>query len=457
MIDKAKIHQFFNPFQEVSIAPLIVFRIIFGALMLIGTSRFILNGWVQKLYIEPTFFFPFLGFEWVKPLPGNWMFLPFVLLFVSALFFMFGFFYRIASVVLFLSFTYIELLDKTNYLNHYYFVSLVAFLMLFLPANRYCSLDAQLNLTPKQLLVSKWNIGILKFQLGIVYVFAGIAKLNSDWLFDANPLRIWLQAHHHLPLVGKLLQQEWVAFAFSWTGCIYDLFIVIFLFNKHTRPFAYVFVVIFHLVTWYLFPIGVFPWVMIFSTLIFFSPNFHERILQFITKEKMQILSQKMLPTFNKKIVSSALILFVSFQILVPFRYLAYNGDLFWHEQGFRFSWRVMLMHKEGYGRFFVVDSKTKREMELPQQQFLTPIQLDQMLTQPDMILQYAQILYKEYNGKTFYVAGLPLKIHKPEIQAEIYVTLNGRPSQLFVRKGKNLVTIKNDLKNRTWLEDFKK
>ena len=95
--------------------------------------------------------------------------------------------------------------------------------------------------------------------------------------------------------------------------------------------------------------------------------------------------------------------------------------------------------------------------MELPQQQFLTPIQLDQMLTQPDMILQYAQILYKEYNGKTFYVVGLPLKIHKPEIQAEIYVTLNGRPSQLFVRKGKNLVTIKNDLKNRTWLEDFKK
>ena len=196
---------------------------------------------------------------------------------------------------------------------------------------------------------------------------------------------------------------------------------------------------------------------MIFSTLIFFSPNFHERILQFITKEKMQTLSLKTLPTFNKKFVSYALILFVSFQILVPFRYLAYDGDLFWHEQGFRFSWRVMLMHKEGYGRFFVVDSKTKREMELPQQQFLTPIQLDQMLTQPDMILQYAQILYKEYNGKTFYVAGLPLKILKPEIQAEIYVTLNGRPSQLFVRKGRNLVTIKNDLKNRTWLEEFKK
>ncbi|NBX80017.1 MAG: HTTM domain-containing protein, partial [Flavobacteriales bacterium] len=201
MIDKAKIHQFFNPFQQVSIAPLIVFRIIFGALMLIGTSRFILNGWVQKLYIEPTFFFPFLGFEWVKPLPGNWMFLPFILLFVSALFFMLGFFYRIASVVLFLSFTYIELLDKTNYLNHYYFVSLVAFLMQFLPANRYCSLDVYLNLTPKQFIVSKWNIGILKFQLGIVYVFAGIAKLNSDWLFDANPLKIWLQAHHHLPVV----------------------------------------------------------------------------------------------------------------------------------------------------------------------------------------------------------------------------------------------------------------
>jgi len=103
------------------------------------------------------------------------------------------------------------------------------------------------------------------------------------------------------------------------------------------------------------------------------------------------------------------------------------------------------------------VDSKTKREMELPQQQFLTPIQLDQMLTQPDMILQYAQLLYKEYDGKTLTFGNEKITLVQPEIHSEIYVTLNGRPSQLFVRKGKNLVTIKNDLKNRTWLEEFKK
>ncbi len=180
-------------------------------------------------------------------------------------------------------------------------------------------------------------------------------------------------------------------------------------------------------------------------------------MLQFFTKEKLHYFSKIELPTYKKKVISLGLILFVSFQILVPFRYLAYDGDLFWHEQGFRFSWRVMLMHKEGYGRFFVVDSKTKREMELPQQQFLTPIQLDQMLTQPDMILQYSQLLYKEYNGKTLEFGNEKITLVQPEIQAEIYVTLNGRPSQLFVRKAKNLVTIKNDLKNRTWLEEFKK
>ena len=41
----------------------------------------------------------------------------------------------------------------------------------------------------------------------MVYVFAGLAKLNADWLLDAQPLRIWLAARSDLPIVGPLLAQ----------------------------------------------------------------------------------------------------------------------------------------------------------------------------------------------------------------------------------------------------------
>ena len=34
-------------------------------------------------------------------------------------------------------------------------------------------------------------------------------------------------------------------------------------------------------------------------------------------------------------------------QVIFPLRYIFYPGELFWHEQGYRFSWRVMLMEKE--------------------------------------------------------------------------------------------------------------
>ena len=104
--------------------------------MLVGIVRFALNGWMDRLYVEPDFFFKFYGFEWVQPLGELGMYSLFFIAGLSAGLIMLGLFYRIATVVFFLSFTYIELIDVTNYLNHYYLVCLLAFLLIFLPANR---------------------------------------------------------------------------------------------------------------------------------------------------------------------------------------------------------------------------------------------------------------------------------------------------------------------------------
>ncbi|MDG2274515.1 MAG: HTTM domain-containing protein, partial [Flavobacteriaceae bacterium] len=216
------ITKYFNKYTDAK--PLVVFRIFFGVMMFISMLRFWANGWVEKLYIKPTFFFSYYGFEWVKPV-GNYTYLIFVACAIASLFVAIGYKYRIAIIIFFLSFTYIELMDKTTYLNHYYFVSVLSFLLIFLPANSQFSVDSYLR-KKEYIRIPRWTIDSIKLLLAIVYFYAGLTKLNSDWLFRAMPLKIWLPSKYDLPLIGNnLMQQEWFHFAMSWGGALYDLII----------------------------------------------------------------------------------------------------------------------------------------------------------------------------------------------------------------------------------------
>jgi hypothetical protein len=424
--------------------------------MVIGTLRFLFNGWVNQLYIQPKFYFGFI--EGISPLPGNWMYLPFILLLIGAIGIIVGAFYRISTILAFISFTYIEVLDKTNYLNHYYFVSLVLFLLCLVPANAYVSWDSKRNTSIQKTMVPQWTIRILQLQLGVVYFFAGVAKVNPDWIMHAQPLAIWLQAYRDLPIVGDYFASSWLAFAFSWFGCIYDLTIPFFLLGNKTRPYAYFFVVAFHIVTWLLFPIGVFPWVMIFSTLIFFPATLHEKWLSKVATWFHWEKDKNILPTNyqTNKVITLFIFVYVFFQLFLPIRcFFNHPQTLFWHEEGMRFSWRVMLMHKEGFATFYVRDKKSKREIQVRNEDFLTVGQIDQMATQPDMIKQYADYLYTQFEDSVFQTIQGPFRMHKPSIHTEIYVSLNGRNSQLFISKKHQLQEKKYTFAPHKWVEPF--
>jgi hypothetical protein len=123
-------------------ASLAFFRLAFGIMMFMGMARFALNGWIDKFYIKPVFHFTYFGFGWVKPL-GIYTYGIFIVCAAAALMVAAGYKYRMAIILFFVSFTYIELLDKTTYLNHYYFISVVSFVMIFLPANAAFSFDAK--------------------------------------------------------------------------------------------------------------------------------------------------------------------------------------------------------------------------------------------------------------------------------------------------------------------------
>ncbi len=416
--------------RPVSLAPLATFRITFGLLMFGSLLRFWARGWIESSYIAPSFHFTYWGFGWVQPPGETGMYLLFGALIAAALLVALGLFYRVAIVVFFLGFTYVELIDVTTYLNHYYFISLVAFLLIWLPANRDYSLDAYLGLVQRRTLTPFWTIGILRFQMALVYVFAGLAKLDADWLLRAEPMKTWLPAKSHLPIIGPLMYEEWVAYLFSWFGAGYDLFIVFFLLNRKTRPVAYLFVLIFHGATALFFPaIGMFPYVMILSSLIFFSGKFHTRLLSTLRLGR-NYLTAKVYDFKFKKVVAVLATIYIVFQLLVPLRFLLYPGKLFWTEQGYRFSWRVMLMEKAGAAYFTVKDQTEQKSYVVDNKKYLNLLQEKMMSTQPDLILQYAHFLAEKFRDKG---------ITEPKVYAEVYVTLNGEPSRLFVDSTVNL------------------
>lgn len=418
--------------------------------MFFGVIRFASFGWIEDLYITPKYYFTFYAFDWVKPMGETGIYTVFFLMGLSAFLITIGLFYRIAITVFFLTFTYIELLDKTNYLNHYYFISLVAFLLIWLPANKSHSLDVRLGITQPQQEVSAWMINILKFQLGVVYFFAGIAKVNYHWLFEAQPLTNWLKHQSDLPLIGKMMGEKWIAFVFSWAGCIFDLTVPFLLSFRKTRLLAYGAVIFFHVITGVMFPIGIFPWAMIILTTVFFDASLHKKVLSLVENNRKE--SGILLSSKKSQWVHFLLWAYIVVQVLLPFRYLLYPGKLFWTEQGFRFSWRVMLIEKVGYCTFYVSPENNSLRKVVEPADYLTEQQCKQMATQPDMILQFAHFLRDEYKDKTFIEGNDTIQMGDPKVFVDARVALFNQGSRLFVDPDVNLAAQPYNLLNRSWI-----
>ena len=432
--------------------PLAVFRIGFGLMMFYSIMRFYFMGWIEKVYILPSFHFKYYGFEWV-PKIGEYTYLLFFICAISSIMITIGYRYRLAIVSFFICFTYIELLEKTVYLNHYYFISILSFLLIFLPLNAIFSVDNLIK-KEKKPLVKSWTIDCLKFLLAIVYIYAGIAKINHDWLIEAMPLKLWLTSKYDLPIIGEyFLQEVWVHYLMSWGGMIYDLTIPFLLLIKKTRNFAFFMVIFFHVFTRILFPIGVFPYVMIISSLIFFDEKFHQNIIKHLKKiissiylntEKLKIVYTN--STYNKFSLTVVLIFFI-IQLFMPIRHMLYPGNIMWHEQGYRFSWRVMLMEKIGYTTF-KIEQENGKYFYVNNEDHLTSYQEKQMSFQPDFILEYAHYLGHYYNKKGY---------ENIKVFADSYVSLNGRKSQRYIDNNINLLNINDSFKNKTWILPLKK
>jgi vitamin K-dependent gamma-carboxylase len=425
--------------QPVDGAWLAAFRVLYGAAMCVSMLRFIGYGWIDGFFVRPRFHFTYWVFSWVEPLPAPYMHALFWLLALAALCIALGLFFRFWAWAFVLGFTYLQLIDVTTYLNHYYLASLLGGLLALSPAQRIASLDARMRPALRARQVPRLWLWLLRFQVGVVYTYAGLAKAHHDWLVDAQPLRVWLAARTDLPLLGPLFTLEWAPLALSWAGFLFDSTVVWFLLWRRSRPYAFAAVIVFHALTRILFPIGMFPVIMVLSALVFFSPSWPRSLLRVLGRasaggDTPQPAAQPR-PLHAGWLVAAAV--YCALQVAWPLRCFAYGGDVRWHEQGMRFSWRVMVREKNGSVTFHVRQKRTGRVWQVSPHRYLTRLQEREMATQPDLILQFAHFLRDDFERR-----GLGPVAVTVDAQA----SLNGRRMKRLIDPQADLASLEDGL-----------
>ena len=395
-------------FIPVDASALAYFRIAFYGVMLWEVWRFIDHNWVERYFVGKEFYFKYWPFVFVEPWPGDGMMVHFYVMGIVAIFAMLGLFYRLSATLFFFMITYVFLLEQARYLNHLYLVCLICFLMIFVPAHRYFSLDSLLKPRLRSLVVPAWSVWLLRFQIGVPLFFGGIAKLNADWL-RGEPLRAWLAARTDFPFLGRFFTDEPMVWLMNYSALLLDLFVVFLLLNRRTRVFGFIGILTFHFMNARLFDIGIFPWVMIVGTTIFFEPDWPRRALrdlrgghryrsnaliagfvlgffiggllpetfslvrafigglgvataayhldepfrrpmEEVSEAKQKAMLKRPLPqafTPVLKWTAALLGVWVAVQVLIPLRHFALPGNVHWTEEGHNFSWHTKLRDKD--------------------------------------------------------------------------------------------------------------
>ena len=416
----------FDLFSNVDNDILVYFRIVVGVSMFYWAAKTWANGSVELWFIEPRFHFRYFNFHWVKPWPNGWMYVHFAVLATSAICVATGFVYRIAALVMALCYTHIFLIDKTLYQNHYYLLCLVSWLLVFLPAAKDFSIDALIkrrkNTSKSRMLAERWAVWLVRFMVALPYFFGGIAKINADW-FACEPMRMMLAERTWYPVIGQYFREEWFVQLFNWGGLLFDLLIVPALLFRPTRLLAFGFALFFHLMNATLFTIGVFPWFMIFATVVFIEPG-QIRSLFGIKAQGQEAVGKSERSQRSKAVVATLLATFVSLQLAIPLRHFTFPGNPSWTEDGHYFSWHMLLRGKLPAVRFMARHKESGTVGVVPLDRYVVQHQLHRFARDPRMIHELACHIRSDLEAQ----GHSDFAIHVLAL-----VSMNGRKPQLLL------------------------
>ncbi|MEP3042642.1 HTTM domain-containing protein [Nonlabens ulvanivorans] len=405
-------------FRQVDNSALVLFRMFFGFLLACEAFGHIALGAVDKHFLQPKFTFTFIGFEFLEPLPAPLMYGLFVMMGIAGLLVMVGFKYRTAMIFYAIAWTYVYLLQKTSYNNHYYLLMLLNYIMIFLPAHRSVSIDAKWNPRIRKEHMSRWIYLFIIAFLFIVYSYASVAKFYPDWIDTSFP--------KHLMKIRagdwNILQQEWAHWAIMIYGLSFDILIVPLLLWKRTRMIAVIASFFFHIFNSIIFKIGIFPYLALAFLVFFFKPKTIQK--RFLKKKQFYDGEGIIVPSYQKSTIAVTTG-FLVIMILLPLRHWVINDDVLWTEEGHRLSWRMMLRNRRGFTTYYVENKKTGSRKAINYNDYLTTKQSYSVQTKPDFMWQFAQKL-KEFHA---------MEGEDVAVFIDAKVSINGRPLQQFTDK----------------------
>lgn len=430
--------------ESVDNASLILFRFVFGLTMAVWAWDYLTLGRVTRLYVEPEFLFSWYGFDWVKPWGGVGMYVHFWAMLLLALMIAVGFLYRFAAVGFAVLFTYFFLLDRTNYQNHYYLITIFSWVMVVLPLNRNVSVDCRLKPSLITQVIPRWCLWAVQLHIAIPYFMGGVAKLTPDWMVG-QPMGKMLSAQSGLPVIGPWLAWDPMAILLSYFGILFDLLVVPGLIWRRTRLIAFLSAIAFHLMNSVLFDIHIFPWFMLFGSTIFFDPSWPRQIL---SNGKSQILPERPKRqaewTTSRKSAVALAALYICFHAVWPLRHNLYSGETSWNERGHLFAWRMMLRGKDVGIGFALKDPLSQQVTDVDHQRYLSAEAASKFGRDPEMVLHLAHFLADSYHEKVG---------RRPEVYAFALTSLNGRKPQLMIDPNANLAEVPRGIYfNRDWV-----
>ncbi len=427
--------------QPVDGAALAVFRIVFGAMVAFDALRYLHEGWVDEYFVRPATQFTYLYLDFVRPLPPPWIHAHFYFIAGAGVLVSIGLFYRAATVGLFASYAYFFLLEQATYMNHYYLITLVAFLLSWMPAHRVFSIDS-LRASTYSDAVPQWCVWLLRFQLFVVYFYGAIAKLNGDWLRGEPMYTQLVQQGPDIPEIATHFPPALLAYAIAYSGLIVDAAIPILLVRRRTRWAGYALAFSFHLLNAVFLNIGIFSYLMVGAITIFFDPDWPRRLWRRIRSTPVPVGLGLTAPKTSAAVLLM-LHAYVAFQLLFPFRHALFPGNVSWTEEGHRFAWQMKLRRKESDVTITARDPATGAEWTVDPTKDLVYRQVRKLSTFPDIMLQYAH-----YNRDKLRAAG----IANPEIRVLWKCSLNGAPPSLLVDPDVDLAKVERTWRPAEWI-----
>lgn len=423
--------------RPISPQSLAVIRILFGAILVWDCWRYIRHTRITRYYVNVDMTFPYFGWDFIQPLPEPWIHWAWLGVGVSAFLVMIGLFYRVAIVVFILLFGYFFLLDRSEYLNHNYMVLLYAALLAVAPAHRVWSVDARLWRGVAAPTIPRWPVAALRLQTEIILVYAGIVKITDDWL-RAEPLRMWIHARMDDLWLAQIFQYDWMIMAAAIGTIVLHIVGAPLLLWRRSRIWVFAVYCCFHVSNSLFFNIGIFPWLTIAVTTIFFDPDWPGQLARRLRGGAgivAPVVAAPATPLSRGLLVFLAL--WFAVQIVLPQRQLMFPNLVGWTGDGHRFSWRMRVYDRDAEGTFTVVSADGRQRWEVDLDDYLTRRQINVLLTRADMIHDFANRL-----GRFYAEAGHgDVAVH-----ADVRMSLNGRPMAQFIDPTVDLTAVRYDL-----------